>query len=127
MTTGTKSGVSNDGAVRSNSASSNFHVGDHSRQSSLQSSRRFFSRPARPRSVLKYHWYQNARSWATGARRHRVERARVVRKAVEQNDGDAALSAVGLVGDLEGGRAHGQGVRHGGGNHTRGADAAVSP
>ena len=30
-------------------------------------SRRFAARPARPRSVLKYHWYQNARSWAASA------------------------------------------------------------
>src|SRR2546425_10989260 len=34
ITTSTKSGLSNDGAVRSNVASSNFQVGDHSRQRS---------------------------------------------------------------------------------------------
>src|SRR5947208_2378407 len=106
MTTGTKSGLSKDGAVRSKVASSNFHVGDQSCQRLRQISRRFFSRPARPRSVLKYHWYQYARSCAAGA------------------DGDGALAAVGLVGDLEGGRADGQDVRHRDGHDTRGGRMA---
>jgi hypothetical protein len=45
-------------AVRSNVASSKRQPGDQSRQSSRQISRRFCSSPTRPRSVLKYHWYQ---------------------------------------------------------------------
>ena len=39
MTTGTKSGLSKDGAVRSKDASSNFHVGDQSCQRLRQISR----------------------------------------------------------------------------------------
>ena len=62
MTTGTKSGLSKDGAVTAYSASSNRHVGDQSFQRNLQMSRRFSASPRRPRSVLKYHWYQCMRS-----------------------------------------------------------------
>src|SRR5213594_2469363 len=69
ITTVTKSGLSNDGAVRSNVASSNFQLGDHSCHSSWHISRRLRSSPARPRSVLKYHWYQYLRSCAGGAGR----------------------------------------------------------
>ena len=48
-------------------ASSKRQVGDHSSQRSRQISRRCCSRPTRPRSVLKYHWYQSARSYLAEA------------------------------------------------------------
>ena len=48
--------------MRSKVASSNRQLGDHSFHRSRQISRRLRSRPIRPRSVLKYHWYQYARS-----------------------------------------------------------------
>src|SRR5687767_14790985 len=62
ITQSTKSGLSNDPAVCSYVASENVHVGDHCCQRSLQRSRRFCVSPSRPRSVLKYHWYQKAAS-----------------------------------------------------------------
>ena len=63
----TKSGLSNEAAVRSNVSSSNFIFGDHRFQSRRQNSRRFRVRPLRPRSVLKYHLYHPRRSLSGGA------------------------------------------------------------
>src|SRR6187402_1831581 len=65
ITTSTKSALSNDGAVRLKVSSEKRHVGEICRQRWRQISRRFASRPARPCSVLKYHWYQ--RRWAASA------------------------------------------------------------
>ena len=53
MTTGTKSGLSNDLALASKVASSNCQCGDHSFHSSRQTSRRFWVSPASPRGVWK--------------------------------------------------------------------------
>jgi hypothetical protein len=69
MTTSTKSGLSKLAAVRSKVASSNDQFGDQSCHNNRQMSRRFCSSPARPRSVLKYHWYQARYSWAAEAGR----------------------------------------------------------
>jgi len=69
MTTSTKSGLSNETAVRVNISSVKRQVGDQVCQSSRQSGRRLAASPARPRSVLKYHWYQSACSAAGAAGR----------------------------------------------------------
>ena len=51
----TKSGLSNEGAERSNASSVYCHAGDQVSHSYRMMSRRFASSPCRPRSVLKYH------------------------------------------------------------------------
>lgn len=60
--TSTKSGLSNEMAVRLNVSSLKCQLGDHVSPSKRQMPRRFAASPARPRSVFKYHWYQRARS-----------------------------------------------------------------
>ncbi len=42
-------------------------------------------------------------------RRHFVPRARVIRKAVQEDNGEATRIAVGLAGDLESGRSNREG------------------
>src|SRR5437870_10929552 len=59
---------------------SNFHVGDHSRQSSLQSSRRFFSRPARDRKSTRLNSSHVAISYAVFCLKKKKKKKKKIKK-----------------------------------------------